>query len=171
MTFKKGFYIGLALGIVSVLAGIFYVKKVQKEIKNIDTLNLENLHLQDLAGKEVKISDYGGDKNVLVNFWATWCKPCIEEFPILNDVQSIVKDEFEFIVISDEPNEKIKQFANKENYNFIYLKIDKLPTGIRSLPQTYVLNERLEKKKYYAGAIEEKANVIADSLKIWINKE
>jgi peroxiredoxin len=42
--------------------------------------------LKDLAGKEVRLSDYHG-KVVLLNFWATWCPPCKEEMPWFVDLQ------------------------------------------------------------------------------------
>jgi peroxiredoxin len=42
--------------------------------------------LKDLAGKDVRLSDYHG-KVVLLNFWATWCPPCKEEMPWFVDLQ------------------------------------------------------------------------------------
>jgi len=171
MTFKKGFYLGLVLGGIGVIAGVLYVNRVSEVIENVELLNLADLELQDLAGKEINISDYGGNKNLLVNFWATWCKPCLEEFPLLDEMKRKAGDDFEFIVISDESIEKIKHFADKENYNFIYLKSEELvPHGINFRPQTFILNKDLEKKKYYPGAFEGDPNIMADSLRIWVNK-
>lgn len=48
------------------------------------TLQADNTWLKDLSGKERSLDEFSG-KWVVVNYWATWCAPCIEEIPELND--------------------------------------------------------------------------------------
>ena len=44
--------------------------------------------LSSLDGGNVSLSDYLGEKVILINFWATWCDPCMKEMPELNKLQS-----------------------------------------------------------------------------------
>ena len=54
----------------------------------------------DENGAEVRLSDYRGQV-ILVNFWATWCGPCVEEMPALNRLQAEMGgDEFQVVTIS-----------------------------------------------------------------------
>jgi thiol-disulfide isomerase/thioredoxin len=44
-----------------------------------------NFTLRDLSGKRVSLKDYAG-KPVVINFWATWCPPCLQEMPIFQEL-------------------------------------------------------------------------------------
>jgi thiol-disulfide isomerase/thioredoxin len=54
----------------------------------------------DGGGNEVTLVDYRG-QIILVNFWATWCAPCVEEMPALNNLQAVLGGEdFQVVTIS-----------------------------------------------------------------------
>jgi len=127
-------------------------KKETTPPKNIKTPKISYV---DLSGAEVKLSDYKG-KKVLVNYWATWCGPCIKEMPALLKAQEILKESnYVFLLVSDESAEKISNFKSKKSYDFNFLKLkgsfDLL--GIYALPTTYVYNEKGEKVKEIVGSV------------------
>jgi thiol-disulfide isomerase/thioredoxin len=80
--------------------------------------------LEDMFGKEVKLSDYSG-RIVVLDLWATWCVPCIASFPAM---QTMVKKhpEVTFLFIAVEEKEKdrlarVKGFIEKNKYPFTVL--------------------------------------------------
>lgn len=56
------------------------------------TVTAPEIDLVDLDGKKWSLSDLKG-RPVIINFWATWCPPCIEEMPSIERAWNIVKDE------------------------------------------------------------------------------
>jgi cytochrome c biogenesis protein CcmG, thiol:disulfide interchange protein DsbE len=70
------------------------------------------LALADLAGKEHRLADYRG-RVVLVNFWATWCEPCREEMPSIDNLRTSLKGKaFEVLAVNmAEPLSRIEKFA------------------------------------------------------------
>ena len=100
--------------------------------------------LADQDGKRIDFVDYKG-KVVFINFWATWCPPCVAEMPDINSLYKEMNSEhIEFVLISlDEEFEKAKQFVERKNFNFpIYQLASSLPSVYESsaIPTTYVLS-------------------------------
>jgi peroxiredoxin len=84
--------------------------------------NAIDFTLKDLDGKETKLSEHLGEKIILINFWATWCLPCIKELPHLQKIYASYQDkEFIMFAISvDGPDTlaQVRSFVNRNNYNF-----------------------------------------------------
>lgn len=80
--------------------------------------------LKDINGKEVKLSDYAG-RIVVLDLWATWCRPCIASFPAMQlMVEKHPEITFLFIAVEEKdqnPLPKVKSFIEKRNYPFTVL--------------------------------------------------
>jgi peroxiredoxin len=61
------------------------------ELSASSASSLENLELQDLQGNPVRMADYKG-KVIVLNFWATWCPPCLQELPHFKAAYDEFKD-------------------------------------------------------------------------------
>lgn len=99
--------------------------------------------LTDAAGKVHKLSDYRG-RWVLVNFWATWCPPCIEELPELQSLFESRRDVMVIGVSLDEGKSRqaIVEFADGMFVTYPIVLGDSATTAyfgrIRSLPTTLI---------------------------------
>jgi len=76
--------------------------------------------VQDIDGKQVKMSDYLGKNPILIDFWATWCNPCKVELPHLDNIYKKYQDQgLIFLAISeDSPRSvsKVKPYVRSKNY-------------------------------------------------------
>jgi thiol-disulfide isomerase/thioredoxin len=81
------------------------------------------LVLQDLHGRTHRLADYRG-KVVLVNFWATWCEPCLAEMPSIDRLrQSLAGQPFEVLAVNlGEPLGRIERFLEKMPLGFPMLR-------------------------------------------------
>jgi len=100
--------------------------------------------LVDQQGKMMQFSELK-EEVVFINFWATWCPPCIAEMPdIQNLYEEMSAEGIRFIMISlDDDFNKAKTFVNKKEFTFpIYQLASPLPEVYESsaIPTTYVIS-------------------------------
>jgi len=115
-------------------------KANKTESRSSDDL-ISKIMLVDLKGNSVNLSSYKG-KAVFINFWATWCKPCILEMPTLVRAQEKFKNaNIVFLFASNEEPDQIMKFQDKHSYDFNYVRVENLEElNIQALPTTYIFN-------------------------------
>ena len=126
------------------------IAQVRKNDKNNDEASMPNLTKADLnlklidaEGKKRSLKEFK-DKVIFLNFWATWCPPCIAEMPTIDKLHEEMGDEVAFILLSfDDDFEKAKAFNKRKGYDLpIYAPASNLPAMFQSsaLPTTYVID-------------------------------
>ncbi len=94
--------------------GVFKPKTEFDSIKPADY----DFIITDIEGNEIAFDTFK-EKTVFINFWATWCPPCVAEMPDINDLYGKTKDQVSFVMISvDEDREKAKSFMKRKGYDF-----------------------------------------------------
>ena len=116
----------------------------KQESKSISSFQaeIEKVKLTSLKGMPIDMKQYNG-KAVFINFWATWCKPCIEEMPTIKKAMALFNDEkIEFIFASDESTEEIQAFETEHRYGFNYTKAGNMEDlNIIGLPTTFIFDK------------------------------
>ena len=117
------------------------------------------LQLKDLNGNIVKLSDYK-DKVILLNFWASWCKPCIKEIPSLVRLGDKLKQQdFEIITVNvGESAREISDFKKRVKFDLPILLDDEGKAvqdwGVYAYPSNFILDKNAIIRYTYRGALE-----------------
>lgn len=83
-------------------------------------------------------------KVVFVNFWATWCPPCIAEMPSLQELYNDYNDKVIFLFVTNDDFDTVNKFKLKKEFNFeVFQPISDPPETLRtsSIPRTFIINK------------------------------
>ena len=142
--------------LVSFIGGFFIYQYLQKKNTLPEHIqknqNIEKkssiFTIYDLNKKAISLFSLK-NKIVIINFWATWCAPCIEELPSLNTLAGYYPKNLVILAVSNESTDDIYNFLMafpRFHPNFIPANIEKakmLATfSVQAFPETYILNRQ-----------------------------
>ena len=152
--FKKN---ALYLVVVAVVAVVFIFPSVQTKLKelflpvaaieNAVTLQDEDYDVQ-LKGINVpstNLKNLKGNKLIFLNFWGTWCAPCREEWPTIQDLYEARKEKIDFVLIAmQDKEEDVVKFMKEKGYTApVYIAQSPVSKNIlpKSFPTTFLLDK------------------------------
>ena len=110
-----------------------------------DLKKLENYNWQLISqdGKSVNLNASKG-RVTLINFWASWCGPCVAEMPSLQKAYNQHKDKVDFYFVARDEAKLVEAFLKKEKYNVpVYYEKQNPPNLLKGnqLPTTYLIDK------------------------------
>ena len=118
--------------------------------------------LADLDGKPVSLSDFQG-KWVIVNYWATWCPPCLEEIPDLVDLYEENRDTIVVLGIAfeDVNEDYLREFVDSHMISYPVMNTEPVPVTalgpVMGLPTSYIISPEGERVARQEGPVTREA--------------
>lgn len=106
-------------------------------------LSSNQWQLIDAVGNSVSLEQYKG-KLIFINFWATWCPPCIAEMPSMQKLYNDYQGKIVFLFVTTDSFAKANAFLVKENLNLpIFQPVTNPPLELESttIPATYLIDQ------------------------------
>ena len=166
LTIVIGIWIGVLLGGIAIVTVVMSGKisssgqgsdNAQQVMAAVDD-PAPDFQTQNLAGETFRLSDQKG-KVVVLDFWATWCGPCVREMPMLQAYQDKYPSMLMLGVDEKEDATKVKQFIDKSEINYPILldpdgKVSSL-FQVMMLPTTYFIDDQGVVRFRHLGSLDE----------------
>lgn len=164
-------------GIITVIFGVIFVGlfsywknetlpkslDVIHKISDMEKNGFPDFEFNLVDGNKNKISDFKG-KLIIINFWASWCSPCLEEFPSMLNLLEKLGDKAVLVAISQDSTKEdieafIKSFPKVKGMGNVLIAWDEQHSLAQEfqadrLPESYVLDKNLKLSKKIIGSID-----------------
>lgn len=125
-----------------------------EKIYDLAEKELPSMEMTTLDGTSISTADLRG-KRTMINIWFSNCQPCIDEMPVLNEIQqSLNSSDYNFLAVTFEDSTTVADFLTRTDFHFTHVInarqiIDQL--GVTFYPKTLIIDEdlkiiRIEKK-------------------------
>ncbi len=157
-----------------------FVQTVNRQSAGLEGTPAPDFDLVNLKGEKVKLSDFRG-KTVILDFWATWCGPCIRSFPGMKQAKDKYANnpnvEFLFIntferVAEDQWSNHVQDFINKRGYDYLNPPLDfgnqtALNYGVEGIPAKFCIDPEGNIKHKSTGFLGSSEAVYAEMVE-WV---
>ncbi len=139
---------------------------------------LPNIELKDLNGKYVQLNDLQGEKLTIIDFWATWCKPCLAAIPKISKLShEFINDGVVFWGINiDSPRNqaKVKPFVRSLNISYpVFLDGDQelmTDLNVSAMPTLLILDSKGKVRYFHEGFQPGDEDVIREKIQNLLTK-
>lgn len=107
-----------------------------------ESIYTSTITIENELGETVDLSAYK-DKPVFLNFWASWCVPCLAEMPSIKTLQ-IALPNVEFVLVTSEPKQAFQTYMKKADLDLNHYRLlTNVPTPLNHsvLPTSFLINE------------------------------
>jgi len=132
--------------------------------------------LPDIKGQQHTLEDYRGQV-VLVNFWASWCPPCIQEMPMLERLQQALDEQpFEILAVNvGEQKYRVWKFVKLINFGLPVILDERKDTfnswGLSVLPTSFLLDRKGNIRYRVVGDVEWDSEEVIALIEALVNEE
>jgi thiol-disulfide isomerase/thioredoxin len=164
-----GILVGVGLGLVILAAigigsGFLFNRLVNGSGSEplqepVESSPAPDFQLESLDGSSIKLADLRG-RPVLINFWATWCGPCQQEMPLIEQYYQKYKADLVVLAVnSDEPESDVQAYITNLDLNFTVLldpgyKVEDL-YRVRAFPTTFFVDKSGTIRYQHIGVLDQ----------------
>jgi thiol-disulfide isomerase/thioredoxin len=138
----------------TVIRYTMFQPRESRDVVYVDANKLK-WHLTDMNGQQASPHQSLG-KPIFINFWATWCPPCIAELPSIQKLYDQYKDQVDFYLITQEDENTINEFLERRDYQLPIYRLHGHVSDLfysRKIPASFLISPegKLVMKKHGAA--------------------